>query len=244
VHRSNFYLEGFTAEPSRAELVALARTHGIPIAEDLGSGAMIDTSSISGLEHETTAQECLAEGIDVVCISGDKLFGGQQAGLIAGRRDYIAGIKKEPFFRALRVDKLVMLTLQETLLAYLRAPEPLLAEIPAVEMLRATPAALTARIERVVEALHGLPLTGDVVETTARCGGGTMPKSAIPSRALRLKPHTGSIGDFLTRLREASPPIIGYISEDTCLIDFRTVFSTQDDIIISALKKVATPATS
>jgi L-seryl-tRNA(Ser) seleniumtransferase len=239
VHRSNFYLEGFTAEPTRAELVALARQHGLPIAEDLGSGAMLDTAVITGLEHETTAQECLADGIDVVCISGDKLFGGQQAGLIAGRRDHLAGIKKEPFFRALRVDKLVMLTLQETLLAYLQAPEPLLAEIPAVEMLRASPDVLATRAERLIAALRGLPLQADIAETTARCGGGTMPKSAIPSRALRLRPDRGSIDDFLTQLRSASPPIIGYISEGACLIDLRTVFPAQDDELITSLKKIA-----
>ncbi|MEN8715440.1 MAG: L-seryl-tRNA(Sec) selenium transferase, partial [Verrucomicrobiales bacterium] len=114
VHRSNFWMGGFTEEPSTEDLVDLGKKHGLAVVEDLGSGAMVRTEDLAPIPHEPSATEVLRRGVDLVCVSGDKLFGGPQAGIIAGRADLVAGIKKEPFFRALRCDKMILTGLQET----------------------------------------------------------------------------------------------------------------------------------
>ena len=123
VYRSNFYMEGFVAEPSPAELVALAREFDLPVVVDLGSAAMVATDLLAPLEHEPTTAGVLADEVDLVCVSGDKLFGGPQAGIIAGKRELIAKLKKNPFFRALRCDKMVLTALQESVCAYLEADQ-------------------------------------------------------------------------------------------------------------------------
>ncbi|NNE93065.1 MAG: L-seryl-tRNA(Sec) selenium transferase, partial [Verrucomicrobiales bacterium] len=124
VHRSNFWMDGFVDEPSTEELVELGKKHGIPVVEDLGSGAMVQTDQLAPIPHEPTAAEVLKRGVDLVCVSGDKLFGGPQAGIIAGRADLVAGLKKEPFFRALRCDKLILTGLQTVVSEYLSTDEP------------------------------------------------------------------------------------------------------------------------
>ena len=119
VHRSNFYIGGFTEEPEVTEIAALAHKHGLPLVEDIGSGAMMNTDELAPIDHEPTPQEALRNGIDLICFSGDKLLGGPQSGIIAGKAELVAGIKKEPFFRAVRCDKLILTVLQECIDTYL-----------------------------------------------------------------------------------------------------------------------------
>ncbi len=237
VHRSNFWMDGFTHEPSTEDLVALGHGRGLPVVEDLGSGAMIPTDSLAPIPHEPTAREVLKRGVDLVCVSGDKLFGGPQAGIIAGTAELVAGIKKEPFFRALRCDKLILTGLQETVLEYLsRAPgeKP---DLPLVRMLSASvDEDLRPRAEKILSRLKEIEvLEVAMVETIARCGGGTMPKAEIPSLALEFKPTSMSVAAMSARLRTRTLPVVGFVAEDSYRIDLRTVFPEQDHALTENL---------
>lgn len=234
VHRSNFYMEGFTGEPSTEDLVALGREYGLPVVEDLGSGAMVMTEQVSAIPHEPTASEVLGRGVDLVCVSGDKLFGGPQAGIIAGKAGLVAGIKKEPFFRALRCDKLILTAMQETVLEYLRAGENEKPDLPLIMMLSATVQDdLRPRAEAILSRLSAAAdLKCSVVDSIARCGGGTMPKAEIPSLALEFMPSGFSVTKLAQRLRGLPLPVMGYIAEDAYRIDLRTVFPEQDVTLV------------
>jgi len=237
VHRSNFYMEGFIGEPSTEELVALGREHGIPVVEDLGSGAIVMTEAVAPIPHEPTAAEVLKRGVDLVCVSGDKLFGGPQAGIIAGRPDLVAGIKKEPFFRALRCDKLILTAMQETVLEYLRCGAGTIPDLPLMTMLSASVGEdLRPRGEAIVERLKGSgEFEVSLIDSIARCGGGTMPKAEIPSLALELKPGKMSVTRLALLLRQCELPVMGYIAEDSYRIDLRTVFPEQDALLVGNL---------
>lgn len=239
VHRSNFYMEGFTSEPTIDELVALGQTHGIPVVEDLGSGAMLPMESLAPLPHEPTATEVLHRGVSLVCISGDKLFGGPQAGIILGKADLIAGLKKEPFFRALRCDKLVLTGMQETVLAYLRSgtghgARP---DLPLISLLSASvDDDLRPRGEAILRSLaDSSDLEATLIDSIARCGGGTMPKAVIPSLALSLKPLRFSVARLAQRLRKRDLPVMGYITDDSLRLDLRTIFPAQDKMLLESL---------
>ncbi len=230
VHRSNFWMDGFVHEPTTEELVELGKAHGIPVVEDLGSGAMVMTDALAPIPHEPTATEVLKRGVDLVCVSGDKLLGGPQAGIIAGRADLVAGIKKEPFFRALRCDKLILTAMQETIFEYLSTGAGEKPDLPLIRMLSASVENdLRPRAEAVVKLLAGIDGLGvAIVATIARCGGGTMPKAEIPSLALDFNPTTMSLPKLARRLRECELPIMGYIAEDRFRLDLRTIFPEQD----------------
>jgi L-seryl-tRNA(Ser) seleniumtransferase len=236
VHRSNFWMGGFTEEPSTEDLVDLGKKHGLAVVEDLGSGAMVRTEDLAPIPHEPSATEVLRRGVDLVCVSGDKLFGGPQAGIIAGRADLVAGIKKEPFFRALRCDKMILTGLQETVSAYLSAgsEDP---DLPLISMLSAS---VENDLRPRAEAIHGKlneleSLDVRIVETIARCGGGTMPKAEIPSLALDLRPNNISVTHLAAGLRKTAVPIMGYTAEDGYRLDLRTVFPEQDSILVNNL---------
>jgi L-seryl-tRNA(Ser) seleniumtransferase len=241
VHRSNFYIEGFTGEPSLTELASIAREHHIPLAEDLGSGAMTDTAQFPGLEHEPTAAESLAAGADLVCCSGDKLFGGPQSGLIFGRSNLVQALKRDPLFRALRCDRLAFIALQETAAACLDAgiggvPH----EIPLMAMLSAPAESLMERAHAILPALQGLPADFSVVPAESQCGGGTMPKSALPSAALRIAPHQLSPDSLAARLRTAPTPVIARITDHALVCDLRSVFPRDDQRLAAALRSALT----
>jgi len=176
----------------------------------------------------------LKRGVDLVCVSGDKLFGGPQAGIIAGRTDLVAGIKKEPFFRALRCDKLILTGMQETVLEYLRTGGGEKPDLPLIVMLSATVEDdLRPRAEAILKRLKDAAgLECGVFDSIARCGGGTMPKAEIPSLALHLKPGCLSVTKMAQRLRGMSLPVMGYVAEDSYRIDLRTVFPEQDASLI------------
>lgn len=234
VHRSNFFMGGFVESPSTEDLAALAKKKRIPFVEDLGSGAVIETQKLNGLEHEPTPAEVLKRGVDLVCFSGDKLLGGPQAGLIAGKTKLVAALKKEPFFRALRCDKLILAALQTTVDLYLsgHAAE----EIPMIAMLSRTCDELRVRANPIAAALEPLPLKAKVIECSGQVGGGTLPHCAIPSISIALRPNTLPLEELAARLRAGSPPVVGYIAGDRFNIDLRTVFPSQDAELITALQ--------
>ena len=235
VHRSNFYLGGFEGSPHPAELAALARRRRVPFAEDLGSGALAATETLPFLEHERTPAEALRDGVDVVCFSGDKLLGGPQAGIIAGRARWVRALKTEPFFRALRCDKLVLSALQATVDLYLSGAAE--RSIPALEMLRIPLDALRVRARAILAALDGLPVAASVGEGRGKVGGGTLPKAEVPSVTVDLRPQPPlAVAELAARLRRGTPPVVGYVSGDRVRLDLRTVFPRQDDALASVIR--------
>lgn len=230
VHTSNFRLIGFTAEVSPEDLVAIAHRHGLLTMEDLGSGSLVDLS-LYGLPKEPTVQEVVKAGIDVVTFSGDKLLGGPQAGIIVGRREVIAQIKKNPLNRALRVDKFTLASLEQTLRCYYDIPQAL-REIPTLAMLTVAPAILKKRGQRLLRRL-GNSLAGRcttaLIPTLSRVGGGAIPEYNLESWAISLAPLRVSVNLIDRDFRQLPLPIIGRIENDCYLLDMRTV---QDQEIV------------
>ena len=233
VHRSNFAMGGFVQSPDTAALAGLAREKRLPFVEDLGSGAMVDTERLAPIEHEPTPAEVLKEGVHLVCFSGDKLFAGGQAGIIAGRARLVVALKREPFFRALRCDKLILSALQTTVDLYLHGTAE---QMPLLEMMRLSLEELRGRAGKAVAAVAGLPVVARVGESKAQIGGGSLPGSAIPSVSLDLTPHNVELQAFAARLRLASPPVVGYISAGRYRLDLRTVFPRQDAEMVQAIR--------
>jgi L-seryl-tRNA(Ser) seleniumtransferase len=232
VHQSNFFMSGFAGSPPNEESARLARSRKIPFVEDLGSGAVHATEKLGLAEHEPTPNEILKRGADLVCFSGDKLFGGPQAGIIAGKARFVAAVKKEPLFRALRCDKLVLAALGATVDAHLRGEE-----IPVHALLRVPNDELRRRGEKLIESLKQLPLQARLVECDAEIGGGTLPRSKISSVALSVAVRKISPDELASRLRKNDPPVIGYISQGKLLLDLRTIFPAHDETIVAALTK-------
>jgi len=228
VHQSNFRILGFHTEPARAELAALAHTHNLPYVEDLGSGTFLDTASY-GLAHEPTVQESLAAGVDLVTFSGDKLLGGPQAGIIAGRASLVAKLKKHPLTRAIRADKLTYAALSPTLLHYLK--DEAQREIPVWRMISMTPDAIRTRAQHW---LNALPM-GELIPGESTVGGGSLPGETLPTTLLALT--VPSPQRFLSQLRKTTPPIIARVENDRVLLDPRTVLVEQDETVISLLYK-------
>lgn len=237
VHRSNFYLGGFTAEPPILELSALAREHDLPLIEDLGSGAVMATDELAPIDHEPTPQEALRNGIDLITFSGDKLLGGPQAGIIAGRADLVARVKAEPFFRAVRCDKLILTVLQECIDDYLRSKGEETPDIPVLNFLSMPLEDLRARAEAMVAQLADLPAEISIVETTSQTGGGTMPKAEFPSIALQITPREMGLEKLAGHLRAGDPAVVGYLQEDRFHLNVRTVFPDQDARLTRAIRE-------
>ena len=221
VHRSNFFMRGFVESPEIAALAQLARKKRIPFVEDLGSGALIETEP-----REPTPAESLREGVDIACFSGDKLLGGPQAGVIAGKARFVAALKREPFFRALRCDKLVLTALQTTIEMYLSGRE---ADVPVIAMMRMPGEELHARAERIVAQLDGRRVS--IGTGVSQIGGGTLPQATLPSVTLDLPP------ELATPLRRRTPPIIGYIERGKLKLDLRTILPSQDAEVVAALRE-------
>jgi L-seryl-tRNA(Ser) seleniumtransferase len=231
VHRSNFFMDGFVDSPSTEDLAALAKKKRVPLVEDLGSGAIVQTQTIDGVEHEPTPAEVVKRGIDLVCFSGDKLFGGPQAGIIVGRKKMVDGLKREPLFRAMRCDKLILSALESTVDVYLRGET----RIPVLEMMHVSNDDLRARAERIVAALEGRPLRLRVAAGRAQIGGGTLPRSALPSVTIEVSHPTLGAQALAARLRQQTDPVIAYVGRGSLKIDLRTVFPHQDAAVIRAL---------
>ena len=233
VHRSNFFMSGFVESPSSNEISALARKNRIPFVEDLGSGAMIATESLGIAEHEPTPGDVLKSGADLVCFSGDKLFGGPQAGIIAGKKRFVTAVKREPLFRALRCDKLCLVALQATVDLHLNQR---IGEIPTLTLLQTSEDALRARAAAIASNLADLPMKIAIGRGRAKTGGGTLPKSNVPSVTIDFVPRDSSLVEFAASLRASNPPVIGYIADNRFKLDLSTIFPQQDDLVINAIR--------
>ena len=232
VHQSNFFISGFAGAPSTEEIATLARIKRMPFVEDLGSGAVIATEKLDLADHEPTPSETLKRGVDLVCFSGDKLLGGPQAGIIAGKARFIRALKREPFFRALRCDKLVFAALAAAVEAHLRDDWR---QLPVLALLQIPIGELRERGEKLIEQLRGLSLRPRLVASKARIGGGALPRSVIPSVALEFASSSHSPNELATLLRRARPPIIGYLAQGRFQLDLRTIFKKQDELVVAAL---------
>jgi L-seryl-tRNA(Ser) seleniumtransferase len=235
VHRSNFFMSGFTESPDTSAIAGLARQKKIPFVEDLGSGAVVNTEQFSGCEHEPTPAEVLKQGVDLVCFSGDKLLGGPQAGIIAGKARFISGLKRNPLFRALRCDKLIFAALEATVDLYLSGDE---ASIPNCVLLQVSEAELVTRAQNIANALTQLPATITIGKGHSQIGGGTLPRSAVPSVTIEIAPQKVSVAELATRLclPNSGLPVIGYVSHGRFKLDLRTVFPLQDTQLVEAIR--------
>jgi L-seryl-tRNA(Ser) seleniumtransferase len=229
VHRSNFAIEGFTADVSVERLAFIAAEHGLPVIHDFGSGLMLPLDAY-GLKGEPTAAIALASRPALVLMSGDKLLGGPQAGIILGTAAVVGKLRKNPFARAMRVDKLTLSALEATLRLYLE-PERALTEIPVLRMLTASATEIEARAHGIADTLRERGIAAQVTATQASVGGGAFPTAEIPSSAVVLE------GDRETeeKLRHADPPVIGRISEGKLLLDIRSVLPREDPTLARAV---------
>lgn len=239
VHPSNFKVTGFTDKPSLEELAALSQRAGLPLVEDLGSGCLVDLS-----EHgisEPTVRQSVEAGVGIVTFSGDKLFGGPQAGIIAGKKDLIALVRRHPLFRALRVDKLTIAALEATLGAYLRAAWD---EIPAIRMIRMTPQELKRRAENFIRELRPeLPLDEveiEIADGVSLAGGGSTPEQSLPSKVIRIASARYSATKLEQRLRRAPAgvSVIARVEDERLILDLRTVFPEQEPLLVKTLAAV------
>jgi L-seryl-tRNA(Ser) seleniumtransferase len=230
VHRSNFELRGFVAESTVEELGQLARTHDLPLLFDFGSGLMV-TLDHYGLHGEPTARDGVKAGATLVLMSGDKLLGGPQAGIIVGDARAIAACRKNPLARAVRVDKLTLAALEATLALY-REPSRAVREIPTLAMLTTPMASVRARVEQVVARLRGLRIACDAVDTEASVGGGAFPTARIPSQAIAF---SGPADEQERRLRLGAHPVVGRIANGRVLLDLRSVPEAHDDNLVHAV---------
>lgn len=242
VHPSNYRITGFFAEVSLPELAQLARAHDLPLIEDLGSGSLIDFSPF-GLPGEPTVQSVLAEGADLVCFSGDKVLGGPQAGVIAGKRRYVDPLRVHPLMRALRLDKLTLAALEATLRLYLD-PQIALTHVPTAAMLSMPPAllarrarSLAARLRRALGPLAEIA----VAEGISRAGGGSFPERDLPTFLVRVRPTGCSATELKRRLLKTDPPLMGRLEEDRFCLDPRTLrdreFSSAARVLSAALQQ-------
>jgi L-seryl-tRNA(Ser) seleniumtransferase len=238
VHRSNFEISGFTEQPSVTELVALAQKHKLPLMEDLGSGALFDLRSV-GINDEAGVIDSLRAGVHVVTYSGDKLLGGPQAGLISGRKDLIKKMRGNSLFRALRVDKLTYAALEATLLAYLKRDYN---AIPALRMMQTSKAEITARTEAVANRLLTASAGPQInlVDGESLIGGGSAPSAMLPTKLLAITIKSLSANELAARLRHSDPPVIARVEDGRVLLDLRTVFPEQDEVLTQILVRNAT----
>ena len=236
VHPSNFHISGFTEKPSLEELAALSARTGLPLVEDLGSGCLADLSA-SGIS-EPLARQSVEAGVSLVMFSGDKLLGGPQAGLIAGKKDLVTRVRRHPLFRALRVDKLTITALEVTLGAYLRAAWD---EIPVLRMIRLTVAELQQRSEEFLRELRPALPTDEVeleiADGSSLAGGGSTPTQALPTKVIRIASARYSAAQLVQRLRRAPAGIsvVARVENDRLLLDLRTVFLEQEPLLVKTL---------
>ena len=234
VHRSNFEITGFTEQAPTPELVLLARRRGIPLMEDLGSGALLDLRSV-GINGEPGVLDSLRSGVDIVTYSGDKLLGGPQAGLISGSSALIARMRSNSLFRALRVDKLVYAALEATLLAYLRRDHD---AIPTLRMMQLSKDEIGKRAEALAARIAAPKLKTEIVDGESILGGGAAPSSVLPTRLMALTCEGLSADDLAARLRVSETPIVARVEDGRVLLDLRTVFPDQDAAVEAALARI------
>ncbi len=239
VHASNYSVVGFTAEVSLSKLVSLGAALGIPVMEDLGSGSFMDFSEY-GLAKGPTVQESVAAGADIVTFSGDKLLGGPQAGIIAGKKDIVEAIKKNPLARALRVDKLTLAALEPTLRLY-RDPEKAARAIPTLDMLTMSMERIEEKASRMAKIIKNRGCTGlEIIfsDSFSKAGGGSLPLLKLPTKCMGIKIAGVSANGIEKFMRSFAPPIIGRIENDLFLLDLRTIRDDEPAIIKRALSEL------
>jgi L-seryl-tRNA(Ser) seleniumtransferase len=241
IHSSNYRISGFTKSASLAELVALGRKRGLPVIDDIGSGALLDFKRF-GFRGEPVALESIATGADLVLFSGDKLLGGPQAGILAGRKEFIQKVEKDPMMRMLRLDKMTLAALEATLRLYLNE-ERALREVPGLRMLAMPLADLQSRAEtlavrlREIEGLAAVKVREDV----AYVGGGSLPDQAMTTVVLEVEARGISATDLAYRLRTGTPAVMGRLSNGKLLLDLRTMFPRQDETLVEAVRQALFP---
>lgn len=240
VHSSNFRVVGFTEEVSLADLVALGAEHGVPVYEDQGSGVLIDLAPY-GLPDEPTVRSSIEAGVDLVSVSGDKLLGGPQAGILAGTKPVIDRLKKHPLARALRLDKMTLAALEATLRLYLD-PERALRDVPTLRMLTESPESVAARARTLVDRI--VAATGEAFWVAAmpdvsRAGGGALPLADIPTTIVTLSPREMSANDLEAALRLGNPTIIARIRDARVVLDPRTLSDHESDLVVARLAEIA-----
>ncbi len=231
-HASNYRIAGFTAEVGGAELVGLGRRAGVPVVEDLGSGALVDLRAY-GLPHERTVQEAVGEGIDLIAFSADKLLGGPQAGIVVGRAALVKRLRGNPLLRALRVGSATIAALGATLRLHLD-PAARDASIPFYRMLATPLDALRARGEALRARLDGCDVA--LIGTDGYAGGGTLPLAALASVGLAWRPPRGDANAAAARLRRGTPPVVARVEGDRVVLDLRTVAPERDGDLATALE--------
>lgn len=232
VHSSNFKIAGFTHTVSLAELVELGGRHSLPVLDDVGSGCFIDTTEF-GLDPEPRVQDSIAAGAALVFLSGDKLLGGPQAGIILGRGELVGRLKKHPLARAVRIDKARVAALSATLIHYIKGEA--LDRIPVLRFIAAPLSEIEVRAERWAQSLGK---AAAVVPGESVVGGGSLPGGTLPTRVVAVRPAKKSgVGMLASLLRQNTPPVVGRVEKDALLLDPRTVFPEEEEDLLAAVRR-------
>lgn len=235
VHQSNYKIVGFTSDVGFDELVSLGGKHGIPVMYDLGSGCLLDLTPV-GIRSEPSVAEIIKKGIDLVTFSGDKLLGGPQGGVIAGRKRFIEKIRKNPLARAVRVDKLTIAAFEATLMEYMDT-EKAVKKIPVLDMLFQSPSEIRDRAGKIAAGLEMQIPKGliEVLEDSSMAGGGSLPDTKFPTFSVSISPSPMSVNELELSLRKGQPPVIARIKDDTLILDARTIRDHEIETVINAV---------
>jgi L-seryl-tRNA(Ser) seleniumtransferase len=238
IHTSNYRIAGFTEAVPLAELVALGKKTGLKVIDDIGSGAMLDFARF-GLGGEPVARDSITMGADLVLFSGDKLLGGPQAGILAGKKEWIQKIEKDPLMRAFRLDKMTLAALETTLRIYLN-PDKAVADVPVLRMLGTPLDVLRARADKLAQRLSTIDsLTRvQVTDDIAYVGGGSLPDQAMKTWVVELEAKNASDADLSRRLRTASPAVMSRVRDGKLILDLRTIFPDQEDVLVDTVGRV------
>jgi len=235
VHTSNYRVIGFTADVSGRQLTELGREHGIPVMEDLGSGSLIDLRPW-GFPYEPTVQEVVGAGVDLVSFSGDKLLGGPQAGIVVGKRAIVSRLKKNPWNRALRIDKFTIAALEATLVSHQKDVST--DEVPVIQMLALSKDEIEQRARNLIEAAGPAEATFEVLDGESTIGGGAGATSTLPTKLVAISHPEMSAQEIEHELRTATTPVISRIAEGKVLLDLRTVFPDELPSVVDALTEL------
>jgi L-seryl-tRNA(Ser) seleniumtransferase len=237
VHTSNYRVKGFTHAVSSKELAEIAHNYQLPLIEDLGSGVLFDLSNY-GLPYEPTVKEEIKAGIDVITFSGDKLLGGPQAGIIAGKEKYISQIESHPLMRALRVDKMTLAALEETLKLYYNF-ETAVKKIPTLNLITEKSKTVKKRALNLQSKINSRDeLNIELIKTAAKIGGGAYPLNNFDSFGLHFSFEYISTEDFVSRLRKLKTPVIARIKSDKAIFDLKTVKDEEIELLADSINKV------
>jgi L-seryl-tRNA(Ser) seleniumtransferase len=241
VHTSNYRISGFTKSVPLPDLVALGKKHNLPVIDDIGSGALVDFSRF-GFQGEPVAAESIAAGVDLVLFSGDKLLGGPQAGILAGRQQWIQKIEKDPHMRTVRLDKMTLAALEATLRLYLH-PERALDEVPVLRMLGTPLTALRLRGEELAQRLRDVPGVASAIvrDDVAYVGGGSLPDQTLPTCVVEVQATAVGDAELALRLRTGNPAVVARVREGKLVLDVRTIFSQQHVPLVDAVRHAVQP---